>query len=144
MTQKGVHLICEKCSRSFRREAQPLLSAAMAYSYLRAMASSKVERLVGLYLNTQGRPLRRVTIAVGTVNRTAALPREIFRPAILCQAVGVILAHNHPSGSLTPSQDDVAFSRAIAHAGQVIGIQVYDHLIVSRNGYASLKDMGLI
>ncbi|MBI4032753.1 hypothetical protein HY374_03545 [Candidatus Berkelbacteria bacterium] len=81
---------------------------------------------------------------IGSLNTTRTHPREILQPAIVCSALGFILVHNHPSGSLTPSQDDVDFTRAVKRASEIIGIGLYDHLIVSEHGYVSLKEKGLL
>ncbi|HET6372991.1 MAG TPA: JAB domain-containing protein [Candidatus Polarisedimenticolia bacterium] len=144
MSMEGTHLICEKCSNMFRRERAEILTPEAAYGYFRAMASAKVERLVALYLTTAGRPIRRATIAIGTLNTTSAHPREILRPGIACAADSYVIAHNHPSGSLRPSQDDLDFTRKLISASRLVGIELKDHLIVSRNGYTSLRESGLI
>jgi len=70
--------------------------------------------------------------------------RELFKSALLANASRVILCHNHPSGDLTPSDDDIALTRRIVTAGQLLGIDVCDHLIVGRDGYKSLKQMNLM
>ena len=75
---------------------------------------------------------------------TRTHPREVLQPAIVHSALAFILVHNHPSGSLDPSRDDVEFTRTMARAGELIGINLYDHLIVSRRGYVSLKERGLL
>jgi DNA repair protein RadC len=66
--------------------------------------------------------------------------REVFKSAILANAVGIILCHNHPSGELTPSNEDVQITKLIVDAGKLLGIKVLDHIIVSNKGYRSLTD----
>ena len=77
------------------------------------------------------------TITRGLVNRTVVHAREVFRTAISDNAVAVIIAHNHPSGNLDPSTDDDQITQRLVDAGQVVGIPVLDHVIVSRSGYFS-------
>jgi len=125
-------------------ERPQLASPREAYAQVRDLRRARKEHLVALYLDAQNRLLSRETISIGSLNTTRTHPREILQPAIACSALGFILVHNHPSGSLTPSQDDVDFTRAIRRASEIIGIGLYDHLIVSVNGFTSLKEKGLL
>lgn len=86
-----------------------------------------------------GKPWR---VSLGTVNTTYIHPRDLFREAIKRNAVSIIIAHNHPSGKLDPSQEDILLTRRMAAAGEVVGIPVVDHLVVSRKGYWSFADHG--
>jgi DNA repair protein RadC len=115
-----------------------------AYRQVKDLARARKEHLVALYLDAQNHLIARETVSVGSLNTTRTHPREIFQPAIVLAAMGVILAHNHPSGSLTPSQEDVDFTRAIRRASEILGIGLYDHIIVSEKGYVSLKEKGLM
>jgi len=115
-----------------------------AYRQVRDLARARKEHLVALYLDAQNHLLSRETVSVGSLNTTRTHPREIFQPAIACSAMGLILAHNHPSGSLAASQEDVDFTRAIRRASEILGIGLYDHIIVSEKGYVSLKEKGLM
>ncbi len=124
---------------------RPALSGPRdAYHQVRDLRKARKEHLVALYLDAQNHLICRETVSVGSLNTTRTHPREILQPAIACSALGFILAHNHPSGSLTPSQDDVDFTRAVKRASEIIGIGLYDHLIVSEQGYVSLKEKGLL
>jgi len=82
------------------------------------------------------------TITKGLVNRSLAHPREVFRPAILDNAVAVVVAHNHPSGNATPSPDDDGLTEWLRKAGACIGIEVLDHIIVSGGGHYSYLEGG--
>jgi len=108
----------------------------------RDVATAKKEHLLGLYLDAQNGLIHRETISVGSLNTTRTHPREILYPAIAHLALGFILVHNHPSGSLDPSDEDVAFTRAIHRAGETVGIELYDHLIIARSGFTSLRERG--
>ena len=115
-----------------------------AYEQLRDLKRARKEHLVGLYLDAQNFLIRRETISVGSLNTTRTHPREILQPAILNSALSIVLAHNHPSGSLEPSRDDLDFTRSIARAAELMGISLADHLIVSARGYVSLKERGVL
>lgn len=111
---------------------------------VRDLARAKKEHLVGLYLDAQNGLLSRETISVGSLNTTRTHPREILYPAITHLALGFILVHNHPSGCLDPSEEDVEFTHAVRRAGELMGIELYDHVIVARGGYTSLRERGLM
>lgn len=114
-----------------------------AFEVLQPMIGrKKKEHLVGLYLSAQNAVLHVETISVGSLNTTRTVPREVFYPAISNLALGLILAHNHPSGSLAPSDEDVAFTRSLARAGELLGIELYDHLIITADGFTSLRERG--
>jgi DNA repair protein RadC len=117
---------------------------AEAYALVRDLKTARKEHLVALYLDAQNRLLQRETVSIGTLNTTRTHPREVLQPAVVHSALAFILVHNHPSGSLDPSRDDVEFTRTMARAGELMGISLYDHIIVSRRGYVSLKERGLM
>jgi DNA repair protein RadC len=119
-------------------------SPSGAYSLVRDLKRARKEHLVALYLDAQNRLILRETISIGSLNTTRTHPREVLQPAIVHSALAFVLVHNHPSGSLEPSRDDVEFTRAMARAGDLLGISLYDHLIVSRRGYVSLRERGHI
>ncbi len=128
-----------------RDDERPVLSGPReAFQQLRDLRRARKEHLVALYLDSQNHLLARETISIGSLNTTRTHPREILQPAIACSALGFILGHNHPSGSLTPSQDDIDFTRAIKRACEIMGISLYDHIIVASGGYVSLKEKGLL
>lgn len=114
------------------------------YSYLREMSTLKKEHLRGLYLNVQSRLIYDEVISIGTLSRSVVHPREVFAPALEHAANSVILAHNHPSGDLTPSEADVAVTKQLAQAGRIMGIELLDHLIIGSGGFVSLKKRRII
>src|SRR5439155_19088879 len=119
-------------------------SPAEAYALVRDLTKARKEHLVALYLDAQNRLICRETVSIGSLNTTRTHPREAMQPAIVNSALAFILVHNHPSGSLDPSRDDIEFTRTMARAGELIGINLYDHLIVSSRGFVSLKEKGLL
>lgn len=113
-----------------------------AFEHVRWLARANKEHLVGLYLDAQNGLIHRETLSIGTLNTTRTHPREILFPAIVHLALGFILVHNHPSGCLEPSQEDIDFTRSVRRAADLMGIELYDHLIVARGGYTSLRERG--
>ena len=80
------------------------------------------------------------TVSIGSITECPATPREIFKSALLANAVAVILCHNHPSDDLTPSREDVSITKRLIEAGELLRIKVLDHLIVTNKGFKSLRD----
>ena len=107
------------------------------------MADLEQEHLVTLILNTRNRLLKLHTVYVGSLNTSLVRVGEIFREAIRRNAAAILVAHNHPSGDPSPSPEDVAITRNIVHAGQLVDIDVLDHLVVGRARWVSLKERGL-
>ncbi len=105
---------------------------------------NKKENFVVLYLNARNQVIDKETISIGTLNANIVHPREVFKPAVANSAASLILAHNHPSGDPHPSDDDIELTRRIARAGEVMGIDVLDHVIVTEKGYLSMKDKGML
>jgi len=125
-------------------EEPRISSPAEAYALVRDLKRARKEHLISLYLDAQNRLICRETVSIGSLNTTRTHPREVLQPAIVNSALAFILVHNHPSGSLDPSRDDVEFTRTMARAGELMGISLYDHIIVSRRGFVSLKERGLL
>ena len=120
------------------KERPALLDSREVVDYLQTkLGHSPKETLVVFYLDS-GRKLLGVWEQSGTVNNAAVAPREIAEKALLLHAAGVILAHNHPSGSCAPSRSDVNFTRTMFNALELLGIQLLDHIIVTHDHYKSL------
>ena len=124
------------------RKAPTILAADDAYEYLHDMAKFTKEHFRGLYLNTRNRIIRDEIISIGTLNMSVVHPREVFLPAVEFSAAAIIMAHNHPSGDPTPSEEDLAITRQMVEAGKVMGIEVFDHLIIGEDCYVSLQQEG--
>lgn len=114
---------------------------AAEVSYIR---NHKKENFIVLYLNARNQVISKETISVGTLNASVVHPREVFQPAVSKSAASIILAHNHPSGDTDPSEDDIELTKRMIKAGEIMGIEVLDHIIVSKKGYLSMKGKGLI
>ncbi len=104
------------------------------------IANKKQEYLLALYLNARKELIQKEIIAIGNVNTMGIEPKEIFIPAIVTPCSEIILAHNHPSGNVMPSTDDIYFTKRVQEAGNVMGIQLQDHIIVAAAHYYSFRD----
>jgi DNA repair protein RadC len=105
---------------------------------------SNREHFVGFYLNSRNQVLRREIISIGSLNASIVHPREVYLPAVAMSAASVVLAHNHPSGDPTPSEEDLAITRRLLEAGRILGIDLLDHVVVARESYASFKERRLL
>jgi len=115
-------------------------NAKQAYRYLKDMGVSQKEQLRGLYLNSRYQVVHDEVISIGSLTSNIVHPREVFRPAIERGAVAIILAHNHPSGRLEGTAADIRITEQLIKAGEVLGIELLDHLIITANRYASLME----
>jgi len=95
-----------------------------------------------LCLTTKHRVIAYHEVSRGTLDTTLVHPREVFKAALLANAAAIILAHNHPSGDPTPSGDDFALTRRLQHAGNLVGIEILDHVVVGDRRYVSFKEIG--
>jgi DNA repair protein RadC len=96
------------------------------------------------YLDTRNQEIKRDIVSIGTLNYNLVHPREVFEPAVKNLAASVIVAHNHPSGCLEPSDEDLSLTKRLAQAGKLLGIELLDHVIVTREGFMSFKQKGLM
>jgi DNA repair protein RadC len=103
------------------------------------------EKLVVLYLNTKHVITGAEVVSTGSLNSSVVHPREVFKGALLASSAAIIVAHNHPSGDPTPSQEDVNVTERLKKAGEILGIELLDHIVVGENGrFVSLREEGVI
>ena len=103
------------------------------------------EMLIVCSLDSKCNPLSMEIVAIGTVNACIVSPREVFKHAILSNAANIIMFHNHPSGDCSPSKEDIAITRRLVDAGDLLGIPIVDHIIIGDdNKYISLQEQGII
>jgi DNA repair protein RadC len=102
------------------------------------------EHFVVLFLNTKNQIIHRQTIFIGSLNASIVHPREVFREAVKRSAASIIVAHNHPSGDPTPSQEDIHVTKRLAESGRMIGIELLDHLVIGDRKFVSLKEKGYL
>lgn len=148
---KAAQLLCigELSRRIWKKTAlreHPAFSgpADIAGYYMEDMRHREQELVFVMLLNTKGVLIRDVLISQGTVNASVVSPREIFIEALKYHAVNLVLIHNHPSGDPTPSREDIALTRRVREAGELIGVRLVDHIIIGDTAYISLKERGII
>ncbi|PHV69764.1 DNA repair protein RadC [Sporanaerobium hydrogeniformans] len=100
------------------------------------------EAMIVVALNTKSEPTCLQVISIGSLSASIVHPREVFKVAILSNAYSILLAHNHPSGDTTPSQEDIKLTKRIKNASDIMGISLLDHLIIGSDGYYSFKENG--
>ncbi|HTR19152.1 MAG TPA: DNA repair protein RadC [Candidatus Paceibacterota bacterium] len=113
-------------------------TASDVFDYLKDMRDLSKEHLRGLYLDNQHKVIHDEVISIGTIDANLVHPREVFKPALEYSAVAVILAHNHPSGSTEPSEADIGITKQLVQSGKIMGIQLLDHVIITRTAFASI------
>lgn len=119
--------------------AGPIRSPRDACRAAARIRSAEKEHFIALYLNARNTVIGEETISIGSLNANIVHPREVFRPAVSLAAAAVVLAHNHPSGDVTPSQEDLNLTARLVEAGRILGIEVLDHLIVAESRFLSLR-----
>jgi DNA repair protein RadC len=102
------------------------------------------EHFIVLYLDRKGGLIVKEHVSVGGLHSSIVHPREVFKTAVKRSAASLILAHNHPSGDPSPSREDIDITRRLIEAGNIMGIEILDHVIIGENSYCSLKEKGLI
>lgn len=102
------------------------------------------EHLVLLTLDIKNKITSINTVSIGSIDTSIVHPREVFKTAILSNASSIILAHNHPSGDVTPSKEDINITHRIKECGKILGIELLDHLIIGDDNYSSLKEKGIV
>jgi len=125
---------------SFVREPAPIRAPEHAAKFLVEESMAEQERFVVLTLDGSYNLIKKHTVTIGLADRSQVHPRETFRQAIKDNAIAIMVAHNHPSGSLEASVNDLLTTRRLAEAGALLRIPVLDHLIVSRNGFISIRE----
>jgi len=105
---------------------------------------NKKENFICLYLDARNKLIYKETVSIGTLNANLVHPREVFEPAVRHLAAQIVLVHNHPSGDPEPSEDDLEITKRLLETGKILGIEVIDHIIITKNGFLSFKDKNLI
>ncbi|HIJ07319.1 MAG: DNA repair protein RadC [Methanomicrobiales archaeon 53_19] len=133
----------ELARRMLERTYRPkITSPEDALPYAEDIRLERQEHVICITLNGAHELIKRRTITKGILNQSQIHPREIFADAITDRAASIIIMHNHPSGNVTPSSDDITVTKKLAEAGEVLGIRLIDHIIVAENGFCSLHGEG--
>ncbi len=142
---KLLHEATARMSRGEARKRAVISSWSALLAYVRvAMAGASREQFRVLFLDKKNQLIADEVMNEGTVDHAPVYPREVIRRALELAASAVILAHNHPSGDPTPSTADAEMTRQVVEAGRPLRIAVHDHIVVGREGVASLKALGLL
>ncbi len=142
----GELIACFELGRRMLKDKQSalIISPREVWEQLKDIRDSKKEHFVVFFLDTQNQEIKREVVSIGTLTSSLIHPREVFEPAIKHLASHVILAHNHPSGSLEPSDQDQVVTSRLVDSGRLLGIEVIDHVIVTKSGYSSFKEKNLL
>lgn len=108
------------------------------------IAQRKKEHFVVFYVDSRYQEIGREVVSVGTISASIVHPREVFEPAIKLLASGILVVHNHPSGNLEPSAEDIEVTQRLREAGTILGVSLLDHVIVSKDSYLSFKEQRLL
>lgn len=137
--------VSERYSKEQIPERITLNSSKVVAEFLqKSIGREKKEHFVMLSLNTRNNLVKISDISVGTLNASVVHPREVFKEAVQVSAAQIIIAHNHPSENPEASPEDVALTRRLGEAAKIFGIELLDHIIVTKNKFSSLKEQGLI
>jgi DNA repair protein RadC len=116
-----------------------------AYNLIKEfLESSDREQLIVCCLDTKNQPTAISIVSIGSLNSSIVHPRELFKSAILSNAASIIVAHNHPSGNPEPSSEDINITKRLNECGNLLGIDLIDHIIIGDVSYVSLKEKGII
>ena len=135
----GVRLVPE---RKLYSEKEIVCSSDAVALLSKELGEHDREVFCVLHLSPRGLPLSASITSMGELTSTLVHPREVFKSAVLSSAAGIMLIHNHPSGNLTPSEEDIKTTERIAVCGRVLGIPVVDHIICAEHGYISMRSYG--
>lgn len=137
---------CFELGRRFlqNKKSQIYLTPKDVWNELKDIRDNKKEHFVIFFLDTRSQEIKREIISVGSLNANLVHPREVFEPAVRHLAAQIILAHNHPAGTPAPSQDDLEITKQLVDAGKILGIEIKDHVIVSKANFFSFKEHKLL
>jgi DNA repair protein RadC len=134
----------ELAKRHLIRDVEPIRALPDILARLDDIRTRQQEYLLCMSLDGGQRLIAQRIITIGTLDAVLAHPREIFADAIVDRAACIVIAHNHPSGDVQPSKKDVAFTQQLAAAGQLLGISLRDHIVVSKTDYFSFRQHHLL
>jgi len=134
----------ELSKRYLIKQNKKISSAKDVYDELSQYHDKKQEYFLCIYLDGANHICQTSVITVGTLNQSLVHPREVFAPAIENRCASIIVAHNHPSGVLEASREDIFVTKRLKESGKLLGIELLDHVIFTKDGYFSLSDNGLL
>lgn len=134
----------ELARRYMAKESKKITEAKDVLPFLSDITDKQQEYFVCISLNGANEVIEKRIVTVGLLDKSQVHPREVFADVITDRAASVILAHNHPSGELKPSNSDLKIHEQLTEAGKILGISVLDHIIVAKKGYFSFQERGLL
>jgi len=126
-----------------KTELKQMLYPEDVFNSLKDIRESKKEHFVVFYLDSRNQEIKREIVSIGTINSSIVHPREVFEGAIKHLASNVLVAHNHPSGELKASEKDIKVTERLRDSGILLGITLLDHIIVTKDGYFSLREKSI-
>jgi len=145
-TAKASQLISaiELSKRYLIKENKKISNADDVYNELKEYHNKQQEYFLCIYLDGANHICQTRVITIGTLNQSLVHPREVFAPAVENRCASIIVAHNHPSGVLKPSREDMLVTQRLKDSGKLLGIELLDHVILGKSGYFSMKDEGVL
>jgi len=126
------------------KKSQIYFTPKDVWQELKDIRDNKKEHFVIFFLDARNQEIKREIISIGSLNANLVHPREVFEPAIRHTAAQIIVAHNHPSDDAEPSEEDKTITQRLIEASKILGIDIIDHIIVTKNNYFSFKEHKLI
>ncbi|MGM0567695.1 MAG: RadC family protein [Elusimicrobiota bacterium] len=128
-----------------KKDMRPVLdNPEKIYFYISEIWNAPKEKFIAVYFNTALKVISKNHISIGTLSSSVVHPRDVFKPALELNAHSIAIVHNHPSGILKPSEDDIRITEKLKKAGEIMGIELIDHLIVTSNSYFSFKEKKML
>lgn len=127
-----------------RKQIKRLITTADILPLLKDITTQRQEHFIVLSVDSGRRLITKRVVFIGTISTVIAHPREIYAGAIADMAAGIVVAHNHPSGDPTPSKQDITTTQQLVAAGQILGVNLYDHIIVTERRHYSFAANGMI
>jgi DNA repair protein RadC len=134
----------ELAKRYTSQNNRKITSAKDVYSELKSFTNKKQEYFLTITLDGASHIINTRTVFIGTLNQSLVHPREVFADAIADRSAGIIIAHNHPSGTLVPSRADISITQRLKEVSKLVGIELLDHIILAKDGFYSFADEGLL
>ena len=134
----------ELSKRYLIRSNKRITSAGEVYEELKSFSNKSQEHFLAITLDGASHIINTRTVFIGTLNQSLVHPREVFADAIADRAAGIIIAHNHPSGTLEASRADIQITQRLKEVSKLVGIELLDHVILAKDGFYSFSDEGLL
>lgn len=126
------------------KQSTLIISPKDVWNELKNIRDNKKEHFVVFYLDVRNQLIKKEIVSIGSLNASLIHPREVFEPAVRNLCAQIILAHNHPSGETKPSEEDIEITKRLIEAGKILGIEIIDHVIVTKTNFFSFKEKRLI